>query len=335
AGRGQSNPAAIRSLAHALGWPVIADHRSGLRDGTSLRFTDTFLRQNSDLKARARRILRFGEPLSSKVLSQWIQTVGRSDSDAVYQFTPWGRLINPERVANQIPEFGAAEAIEAELHRRRVEPDQRWSQSWELAIDDLEPSVSAVIAAFSIPNELQVASAAVTWVPPGGALVVSSSMPIRDVEWFGPDRSDISVYSNRGANGIDGVIATAIGVATTGVPTVCLIGDIAFLHDSPSLTALARRDIDLTIVVVDNDGGGIFSALPQYELLGRERYEQLFGTPHGTNLVRLAEAHELDVSPFPPDSAAVPTDGVRILIATTSRPESLALRQRIAALGQP
>ncbi len=333
AGRGQSDPAAIRSLANALGWPVIADHRSGLHSGTALHVADTFLRHASELKSRTERILRFGEPLSSKVLTQWIQATGTNDADAVHQFAPWGRIINPERVAHQIPELGAAGAIEAELRHRRVQPDQRWSQSWASAINALDPAVLALIAGSPAPNELQVAAAALAWVPPGGALVVSSSMPVRDVEWFGPDRSDISVYSNRGANGIDGVVATAIGVATTGVPTVCLIGDVAFLHDASSLTALARRNVNLTIIVVNNDGGGIFSALPQYELLTPERYEQLFGTPHGTDLAALAKAHGLQVSPFPADFASVPTDGVRVVIATTSRPESLALRQRIAALG--
>ena len=103
-------------------------------------------------------------------------------------------------------------------------------------------------------------------------------MPVRDVEWFGRATSRTSVYSNRGANGIDGVIATAIGVAVgSGKPTVVLLGDVAFCHDQSSLTALAARLLPLTIVVVDNDGGGIFSFLPQSSTLPREQFEQLFG----------------------------------------------------------
>ena len=125
-------------------------------------------------------------------------------------------------------------------------------------------------------------------------LVVSSSMPVRDVEWYGAARADITVHSNRGANGIDGVIATAIGIAlATRLPTVLLIGDIAFVHDSSALVGLQRRGLDLTIVVVDNDGGGIFSFLPQATALAHERYEQLFGTPHGTDVLALAAAHGL------------------------------------------
>ena len=131
-------------------------------------------------------------------------------------------------------------------------------------------------------------------LPPGAQLVVSSSMPVRDVEWYGGARADITVLANRGANGIDGVIATAIGIAlATRLPTALLIGDIAFLHDSSALVGLAARGVDLTIVVVDNDGGGIFSFLPQATALPHERYEQLFGTPHGADVVALAAAHGL------------------------------------------
>ena len=99
-------------------------------------------------------------------------------------------------------------------------------------------------------------------LPADADLVVASSMPIRDVEWFG-GTTDARVLANRGANGIDGVVSTAIGVALGGRPTVALVGDLAFLHDTNALLGAAERDVSLTVVVVDNDGGAIFSFLPQ------------------------------------------------------------------------
>jgi 2-succinyl-5-enolpyruvyl-6-hydroxy-3-cyclohexene-1-carboxylate synthase len=128
-------------------------------------------------------------------------------------------------------------------------------------------------------------------MPTGSHLVVASSMPVRDVEWFGTPRGDITVHANRGANGIDGVMATAIGVAIgSGAPTAVLLGDVAFCHDLSTLAALQSRALDLTIVVTDNDGGAIFSFLPQASTLPADRFEKLFGTPHGTDIVEVARA---------------------------------------------
>ena len=117
-------------------------------------------------------------------------------------------------------------------------------------------------------------------------------MPIRDVERYAVPRAEVRVLANRGANGIDGVVSTAVGVALgSGRPAALLIGDVAFLHDSNGLLGAAGRDVDLLCVVVDNDGGGIFSFLPQAAALAPERFETLFGTPHGLDLVALAAAY--------------------------------------------
>ena len=116
-------------------------------------------------------------------------------------------------------------------------------------------------------------------------------MPVRDLEWYGG--SVARAHANRGANGIDGVVSTAVGLATNGQTVVVAVGDIAFVHDAGALTALAMRGVDVRIVVVDNDGGGIFSFLPQAAELPGDRFERLFGTPHGTDVIALAEAHGL------------------------------------------
>src|SRR4029079_8497867 len=113
-----------------------------------------------------------------------------------------------------------------------------------------------------------VARALLGSMPGGSELVVASSMPLRDLAWYAMPRSDVRVHANRGANGIDGTMSTAIGVAIASKhPTAVLLGDIAFLHDSTALIGIKERSVDLTIVVIDNDGGGIFSFLPQASTL--------------------------------------------------------------------
>ena len=117
-------------------------------------------------------------------------------------------------------------------------------------------------------------------------------MPVRDLEWFAPPRDGVCVFSNRGVNGIDGVVSTAVGVALSSKsPTALLIGDIAMLHDSNGLLNLIRRDAQLKIIVIDNEGGGIFSFLPQAQAMEGDQFEQLFGTPHSVDFAALAKTH--------------------------------------------
>jgi 2-succinyl-5-enolpyruvyl-6-hydroxy-3-cyclohexene-1-carboxylate synthase len=172
------------------------------------------------------------------------------------------------------------------------EPKAEWLEQWRDVDGVAEATIAAELARDERPSEPHVARSVLAALPPSGRLVVASSMPVRDLEWYARPRHDVVVHANRGANGIDGTIATAIGVAVaTGAPTAALLGDIAFLHDSTSLVAVRSRGIDLTIVVVDNDGGGIFSFLPQATEIERARFEQLFGTPHGVKVEELAAAH--------------------------------------------
>lgn len=132
--------------------------------------------------------------------------------------------------------------------------------------------------------------------------MVSSSMPVRDLEWFAPRLGQLHaapaplVLANRGANGIDGVVATAAGAAlASGSQEVwLLIGDLALLHDAGTLLGLVRRPLRLRIVVADNRGGGIFSFLPQAQLVEPERFELLFGTPMPLDPADLLALHGVD-----------------------------------------
>jgi 2-succinyl-5-enolpyruvyl-6-hydroxy-3-cyclohexene-1-carboxylate synthase len=158
-------------------------------------------------------------------------------------------------------------------------------------------------------------------------------MPIRDVEWYAGSCERVRVLANRGVNGIDGVVSTAVGVAiATSFTTGLLIGDIAFLHDTNGLLGLKDRAVDLRMVVVNNRGGGIFSFLPQRATLGNERFEQLFGTPHDVDLLAICRAHGLRTAAVSTTSelkAALCEKGPFVTVVNTNRDENVVKHEAL------
>ncbi|MGI9051547.1 MAG: 2-succinyl-5-enolpyruvyl-6-hydroxy-3-cyclohexene-1-carboxylic-acid synthase [Ilumatobacteraceae bacterium] len=288
-GRSGVAPDSVAALAAVTGWPVLADPTSAARqlDGAVVAF-DALLRDAAfATDHRPDVIVRLGRPATSKVLAQWVAAA--VDDGAVLVQVGGPGVIDPDH------------RVAASLRAEELSPaDWRgghgaaWRASWQAADGRAEAAIDAMLLAQESLTEAAVARTIAGWLPAGHQLVVASSMPVRDLEWFGG--SAARAHANRGANGIDGVMSTALGVALGGSPTVALVGDIAFVHDAGALTALAGRTADLRIVVVDNDGGGIFSFLPQADLLAADLFEQLFGTPHATDVAALAGAHHLDAA---------------------------------------
>jgi 2-succinyl-5-enolpyruvyl-6-hydroxy-3-cyclohexene-1-carboxylate synthase len=275
----------IAALAAATGWPVLADPASGARHlDDSIPSFDALLRHERFATDHAPDVVvRLGRPPASKVLSQWYTVA----SPLVVQIGGPG-TIDPERCVGVSLPPSAVATLAGRLHGAR---NTTWSTRWRTASQKAERAITAALDAEESLSEPGVARAIAAWLPPEAELVVASSMPVRDLEWYGG--SVARAHANRGANGIDGVVSTAVGVATNGKTVVVAVGDIAFVHDAGALTALATRGVDVRIVVVDNDGGGIFSFLPQAAELPGDRFERLFGTPHGTDVIALAEAHGL------------------------------------------
>ncbi|MCU1399435.1 MAG: 2-succinyl-5-enolpyruvyl-6-hydroxy-3-cyclohexene-carboxylate synthase [Acidimicrobiales bacterium] len=303
AGRGGGDPFVVAELALALGWPVMADVRGGLRlgrwsgaaadGGVVVAAFDDILRSAVFAGAHSPEVvIRLGEAPASKVLGQWLSALDAVQVH-VSSLPTWSDAdgVIDRHVTADVSVVCGALAEKAEV------VDGAWLADWMAAERIAQTEIDSVLGAQDVAlSEPCVARSLARSLPQGANLVVSSSMPIRDVEWYADRVGDARVFANRGANGIDGVVATATGIAlATQAPTFVLIGDVAFLHDSSSLTALAARSVDLRIVLVDNDGGGIFSFLPQSAALERDRFELLFGTPHGTDLRALAAAHGLPV----------------------------------------
>ncbi len=323
--------AAVLELAQRTGWPVLADHLSGARVDHE-RVVSAFDPMLRDARVattlRPDVVIRIGGLLASRVTNEWLAASG-AEQIAIDR---WGVCPDPDHVVGTSFPVDVGEACRqlASLPRLAAAPDD-WTDRWRAA----EVAARAAIDD-TISGEPAVAGAVAASVGAGGALVVSSSMPVRDLEWFTAACPDVRVVSNRGANGIDGVVSTAVGIACTGMPTVCLVGDVAFLHDTNAMVGLARRGLDLAVVVIDNDGGGIFSFLAQAEALPLDRFELLFGTPHGADLVGLARAHGLDASRVV-DAAAVAealttwrrSGGAAVIVVDSDRDANVEVHRRI------
>jgi 2-succinyl-5-enolpyruvyl-6-hydroxy-3-cyclohexene-1-carboxylate synthase len=301
AGAGIDDPLAVLALAELLGWPVLADPRSGCRnpDRLVVAHADAFLRSPVVAeRLRPEVVVRIGEPPASKVVGQWLAA---SDADVVVVSAD-GAVLDPDRQAALVlalPASALAEGLVEGLAPGRslgAGAPQEWTQVWRAADDAAARALDDWLAVTVDASEIGVARGVASITREGEDLVVSSSMPIRDLEWYAPRAVAARVLANRGANGIDGVVSTACGVALAGAATWLLVGDLALLHDSSGLLGLADRAVRLRLVVVDNGGGGIFSFLPQAGALPAERFERFYGTPQRVDLPELLRVHGIDAA---------------------------------------
>ena len=287
-GRSGASADQVAMLSKQTGWPIVVDPVSQMRRlPGAISTADAVLR--SDRFAADHLpdvIVRIGRPAASKVLAQW--TARATEAGAVMLQVGGPGVIDPDHNVAAVVSID-----DVLLDAPSVsEPRHSWADSWAAADRLAGKVIVDVLAGFDELTEPAVARTMADALPDDADLVVASSMPVRDLEWFGGSRA--RAHANRGANGIDGVLGTALGRALTGPTTFVLLGDLAFVHDSNALTALALRDVDLRIVVVDNDGGGIFSFLPQAAALSEDRFEQLFGTPLGVDIVAMATSYGLE-----------------------------------------
>lgn len=320
-GRSGEDPAAVVSLAERLGWPILADPLSGVRGApNAIAAFDALLRHQAFADAHAPEVIvRVGRAPASKVLSQWTLRTAAP----VLQVGGPG-VVDPERNVVACCTFD-------DLAGLRGAAGTPWLARWRHADERAERAITEVIAETGL-TEPAAARTVATSLADDVDLVVASSMPVRDLEWYGGHRA--RAHANRGANGIDGVMSTALGRALTGRPTAVLLGDIAFVHDANALVAVRDRGVDLRVVVVDNGGGGIFSFLPQASALAVDRFEQLFGTPHGTDLEALASAHGVaarTVATCDELAAAVASPGPSVTRIVTDRDQNVRVHDRLHA----
>jgi 2-succinyl-5-enolpyruvyl-6-hydroxy-3-cyclohexene-1-carboxylate synthase len=314
---------ALAELAEEAGWPVLAEPSSGARHGPNALSAYQYLLATPEFVAAHRPdvLVSAGRPGLSRAQLAFLG--GSAGRHVVIGQGP-GRWADPQRAATDV----------AERIRLGGTPagTTAWLAEWRRADDAARRAVDRVLDQDDRLTEPRLARDLVQGLPEGSLLWAGSSMPVRDLDCHGAPRADLRILASRGASGIDGTVSAAIGAALAyGGPAFALIGDLAFLHDAPGL-ALGPDEPrpDLCLIVVNNDGGGIFSTLEQ-AAFGRS-FERLFGTPHGTGLDHLAAAFGLPYQRLeqPEDlGKALPGAGLRIVEAQTDRAAGAALRERL------
>ena len=254
--------------------PILADPLSQLRKFNHPNVITTYdLLYRSHLNIDADFIIRVGKPVISKKLNQWLTRTNAfqilvQNNDKIDVF-PTPPHISYEISAN---DFFRSLVNEPTVNRKD------WIERWQSIEAQSRKAITQHIS--QATDESAFVSTLIQKLTKDDALFVSNSMPIRDVDNLLFD-SEVEVYANRGANGIDGVISTALGMAVHKRVTL-LIGDLAFYHDMNGLLMAKLNDIHINIVILNNDGGGIFSYLPQ-KTAAEQYFERLFGTPTGLN----------------------------------------------------
>jgi 2-succinyl-5-enolpyruvyl-6-hydroxy-3-cyclohexene-1-carboxylate synthase len=214
--------------------------------------------------------------------------------------------------------------------------DPEWLRRWQRVDEAATSAVAATIAAHEHPTGLGIAALVVAALPEGALLLLGSSNPIRDASLAARPRCGLTVLSNRGVAGIDGAIGTAVGAALAHRgPSYALVGDLTFLHDANGLLIGPQEARpDLTVVVANDDGGGIFGLLEQGAPEHAEAFERVFGTPHGTDLAALCAAHGVPHALVPAEelpAALAPAPGIRVVEVRAERVQLRDLHDRIRA----
>ena len=325
---------AVAQLAKSLGWPVLADALSPARrkdEGMAGLVTayDAILRDaGRGQSLRPERILCLGGWPTSKALRSWIE---QCDPEIV--------IVAPttkSRDALHGRTRHLAASVEALSIRGLIAGDPAYCAKWQDAESRARQCIDAALTAESELFEPKAAWLLAQHLPEHTAVHVANSMPVRDLDYFWPATARrLDVYFNRGANGIDGTLSTAFGVAHGGRPTVLLTGDLSFLHDTNGLLLRPALRGSLTIVLIDNRGGGIFEHLPvaQYD----PPFERYFATPQDVDFAALCAAHGVEFvaveswAQFTGLIETLPERGVRVLALRTDRKRDAARRKQLLA----
>ncbi len=327
---------AVAMFAEHAGFPLLAAPLSGARRGpAAIAHYDALLRDEA-LYAQLppELVIRIGDLPTSKPLRAWLASLRDTPQIAL---DPEGAWQDPSGALTAVDRGDPASVLAALTPDTPEDPD--WLAAWRAADDAAEHVIVQTLG--EDLSEPLVARVLAEWLPAEATMFVASSMPIRDVELFcGARELAPRMLSNRGANGIDGTVSSAFGVAAVACgPTVLLTGDVALVHDLAGLLAARRLGLRLVVVLLNNDGGGIFHFLPVAD--ERDAFEEHVATPHGLDFEKAAEMFGCDYAQ--PGGLrelrtilddALAAERTTVIEIRTDRAENLALHRRVAAAVQ-
>ncbi|MFU8847195.1 MAG: 2-succinyl-5-enolpyruvyl-6-hydroxy-3-cyclohexene-1-carboxylic-acid synthase [Opitutales bacterium] len=314
---------AVAMLAHKLGWPVLADVLNPLRNhaGENEALVCSYHHFLSDaVSAKALEpsaVLQIGNLPTSKVLRAWLKKLDAKTFLLTRHFDNTDPL---HRLAT--PLYGDAYALAESMPYQK--PDATWLQGWQKSESETRRNLELKLEEIDSLFEGKAAWLLSHRAPIGANVFLANSMSVRYGEYFWmPGNRAISIYANRGANGIDGTLSTAMGVAHCGRPSILLTGDLAFLHDSNALLAADQMKGSLTVVLINNQGSGIFELLPV--ATQTEVFESHFATPQQVDVEGLCRAHGVEFMSVPDwdtlkkSISNLPDQGLRVLELRTDR----------------
>lgn len=291
---------AVVSLSEAAGYPILADALSGLRFGAAAesgRVLGSYglrLSGNGHNYPVPKVVIRFGAVPTSSALNAFLETVAPDQYVHVSEDGEWAddaflvnRLVQaePSALCNQVV---------ASLTESRHEPDDAWSSRFPAIEAETRQLVAGLVGRAALTDFVAV-TRALDSAPDNAIIFAGNSLPVRHIDAFAqPSRRSLEVHANRGASGIDGNVSTALGLAAaSGRPVIAILGDITFYHDMNGLLATrSASGLDVTFIVLNNDGGGLFHRLPIARL--DPPFTELFLTPHGLTFEHTAALYGLD-----------------------------------------
>jgi 2-succinyl-5-enolpyruvyl-6-hydroxy-3-cyclohexene-1-carboxylate synthase len=299
-----------RFWTELLGWPVLAEPTSGARQrGTSLAAGQALIAGRWGEAQSPEVVIQFGAYPTSRATQRFVASAAHIVVADRWHLDPdpdrlasWRLAVDPEALPqalarHPVVQRGIGIALTGEHTQEEIEdrwrgridpaPDE-WHDAWNEGDTRARNAMDSVMDGWDEPFEPRITRDVADWMPEGGRLFAGNSAPIRDLDLAMRPRENITVLADRGASGIDGLVSTALGIAAADRgPTLALLGDLSFIHDAGAILWNGRRGMDLTVVVVNNGGGHVFSLLPQRDL---PEHRELFVTPHAVDIGGLCGA---------------------------------------------